>query len=323
MKRTPFERFPTRGVTIATIVLLGLNVAFARAEEAPVAEAATPAAAPTTTLERIRATGELTLGYRTDARPFSFRDESGQPAGYAVALCQHVADALKSELVLPSLAVEWRAVSAESRFADLERGGVDLLCGPDSVTLARRQTVSFSIAIFPGGVGAMLRADASRRLMEVLSEGPPPSRPLWRASTQVLDHRNVAVVAGTTTQSWLAERISTFKIISTISPVGNYEAGVARVIDRSSDVLFGDRAVLLDAATRSAAAGDLVVLDRHFTVEPLALALPRSDEDFRLTVDRALSRLYRSPRFLGLYAEWFGEPDSSTQAFFGVTALPE
>ena len=30
------------------------------------------------TLERIRTAGKLTLGYRADARPFSYKDESGK-----------------------------------------------------------------------------------------------------------------------------------------------------------------------------------------------------------------------------------------------------
>jgi polar amino acid transport system substrate-binding protein len=65
--------------------------------------------------------------------------------------------------------------------------------------------------------------------------------------------------------------------------VDSYDAGIKRVLDRNSDVFFGDRAILLEAAKRSPSAGDLVVLDRLFTYEPLALALARNDDDFRLT----------------------------------------
>ena len=35
-------------------------------------------------MSRIRSTGRLTLGYRADARPFSYADDSGMPAGYSV-----------------------------------------------------------------------------------------------------------------------------------------------------------------------------------------------------------------------------------------------
>ena len=77
------------------------------------------------------------------------------------------------------------------------------------------------------------------------------------------------------------------------------------------------------AAARSSSPGELVVLDRHFTYEPLALVLQRGDEDFRLIVDRALSGLYKSKGFRDLYASWFGEPDERTVTFFQQTALPE
>jgi len=88
-------------------------------------------------------------------------------------------------------------------------------------------------------------------------------------------------------------------------------------------VLFGDRAILLDAAARSSSAHDLVVLTRQFTYEPLALASARGDDDFRLLVDRTLSRLYRSGEIAGIYTSFFGEPDANALAFFGFVALPE
>ncbi len=53
----------------------------------------------------IRSTGKIVLGYRPDAAPMSYRDASGKPTGYSVALCSKVADALKRELSLPSLDV--------------------------------------------------------------------------------------------------------------------------------------------------------------------------------------------------------------------------
>jgi putrescine:ornithine antiporter len=95
------------------------------------------------------------------------------------------------------------------------------------------------------------------------------------------------------------------------------------VLDRSADVFFGDRAILLDAVTRSPSASDLALLDRYFTYEPVALALQRNDDDFRLVVDRTLSRLFGSDEFRGLYAKWFGPPDEDTLTFFRLSTLPE
>src|SRR5215475_15961158 len=83
------------------------------------------------TLDRVKQAGKLTLGYRTDARPFSFQDESGKAAGYSIDLCQKIAEEIKAEVGVPTLAVEWAPVSAEERFRALQDGKIDLLCGAD------------------------------------------------------------------------------------------------------------------------------------------------------------------------------------------------
>ena len=56
------------------------------------------------TLDRVKQSGKLTLGYRADARPFSYRDESGSPAGYSVALCGKIAEELKAKVIFVQVA---------------------------------------------------------------------------------------------------------------------------------------------------------------------------------------------------------------------------
>jgi ABC-type amino acid transport substrate-binding protein len=276
------------------------------------------------TLDRIREAGRLKLGYRSDARPFSYEEQPGRPAGYSIALCGKVADALKAELGLAGLAIEYVSVASEDRFRAVKEKKIDLLCAEATVTLARRREVAFSIPIFPSGVGALLRADAPTRLREVLAGREPPYRPRWRATlADVLQRRTFSAISGTTAETWLGERKATLGITAEVALVEGYEAGVQGVLTRRTDVFFGDRPILLDAAKRSPSAGDLVVLDRLFTYEPLALALERGDEDFRLLVDRLLSELYRSGEIGDLYASYFGEPDENALTFFRLSALPE
>ena len=113
-------------------------------EPAPSVVTAPPAAA----LDRIKGAGRLVLGYRAEAAPMSSRDASGQATGYSVALCTKVADTLKAELGLPSLAVEWAAVS--DGYADIDQRKVDLVCAADEVTLAHRGVASRTRAPTPG-----------------------------------------------------------------------------------------------------------------------------------------------------------------------------
>jgi ABC-type amino acid transport substrate-binding protein len=128
------------------------------------------------------------------------------------------------------------------------------------------------------------------------------------------------VVSGTTSEKVLTERIGTFQLKAKVVPVKDYAAGVQAVFERKANVFFGDRPILLEAAKSR---GELVVIDRRFTDEQIALALKRGDEDFRLVVDRVLSRLYGSPEFRAEYAKWFGQPDERAAAFFRSVAQPE
>jgi ABC-type amino acid transport substrate-binding protein len=275
------------------------------------------------TLDRIRSEGKLRLGYRPDAQPFSYRDASGEASGYAVVLCERIAEAVKTELGLAQLDVQYRANVGDERFDPQDQERIDLFCGA-TVTLDRRQKFSFSIPIFPSGTGALLRSDSPERLRAILEGREPPFRPQWRVSLgQVLEKRVLSAQTNTPAERWLQRRRDDLKINTEIVPVTSYQEGVDRVLEGRSDVMFGDRALLLETAERSPAADELIVLDRTFTHQSVALALARNDENFRLLVDRTLSRLYRTGEIEGIYARFFGKPDAVTLAFFGFVALPE
>jgi ABC-type amino acid transport substrate-binding protein len=275
-------------------------------------------------LDKARDTGKLTFGYRADARPFSYTDESGKAAGFSVALCQNIADTVRAELKLAALVVDFVPVTAASRFQALKQGQIDLECGTSTPTLERRAIVDFSIPIFSTGVGAVVRSDVDRRLRDALASKPDPSRPVWRGAPGLLTEQVVfAVVAGTTIERGLISALKARRIEVTVAPAADYASGLQMVVDRRASAFFGDRPVLLDAAKRGPAAGELLVVDRIFSRQPLALAMQRGDSDFRLTVDRSLSQLFRSPDIGPLYARYFGTPDATALEFLQSLALPD
>jgi putrescine:ornithine antiporter len=268
-------------------------------------------------LSRIRETGRIRIGYRTDARPFSYTDDSGKPAGYSIALCERMLDGLRADAGAGALTPEWKPLAAADRFRAVQDHQIDLLCGADSETLERRSQVAFTTPIFPGGIGAVVRADAPVRLREVLSGRGQAFRPTWRAAaSQLLQARAFTAVSGTTAERWIAERLDELQIVAAVALVPSYDEGLQRLLARQSDVLFGERAILVDAARRHRSASDLTPIDRLFSYEPLAFAIGRDDEDFRLAVDRGLGRLYSTRQLAEIYTKWFGELDETALAFF-------
>jgi ABC-type amino acid transport substrate-binding protein len=283
--------------------------------------AAMPATAQT--IDRVKAAGHINLGYLADARPFTARGAGGAPEGYAATLCQQVVDRIKTRTGSAQLTVQWVPVTIDNRLREVQQGNVDLLCTPTSVTLARRQEVSFSIPVFAGGNRAVLRADAPQALRDALSYSASP-HPVWRGSpaAKVIEKTKFAVVTGTTTATWLEGRRTFLQVDAAVVPVPDYRTGLQKLQAGEVDVFFGERSLVLGAMD-DAARKNLAVLDRLFTEEGGALALAKGDDDFRTLVDAALSDIYARSAFRDLYAQWFGAFDENARTFFEWNTLPQ
>ncbi len=206
--------------------------------------------------------GRIRLGYLADARPYSFKDGSGNPAGFAVDLCGTVTDAIKGELGLSALAIDWVAVTSADQYKALQQGNVDLMCGSARQTLSNRTQAAFSITIFPGGIGALVRNDASARLKDVLLQRKS-ARPNWRGNAvQLLHEQFFSVVTGSPAEAWVQAKMKEFQLSSTLVHVDNYDAGFKGMVNRQADAFFGDRAILLDALQHNLAVKDLQPIDR-------------------------------------------------------------
>lgn len=272
------------------------------------------------TLDQVKKSGKLTLGYVNDARPYSFRNEAGNPDGYAIDLCKAVAEAAKADL--GAVTINFVVVPKEEAMRAVAQGKVDLMCTPAVPSVALRKNVSFSTPVFGSGISALVRSDVPAKLKDILSGQTPRSAPTWRANAdQFLQRTTLAVMAGGRAEKELMEGLSKLKLTAKVVPVDDYAAGVASVVTQRVDVFFGDRAMLLDAAKQHKGAVSLMVLDRYFTHAVGAFALARSDEDFRLVIDQALGKVFYSSDFGDIYTKWFGPLNDRTLALYRLNAL--
>src|SRR5229473_2164905 len=106
------------------------------------------AAAQEGTLKKIRDSGSITIGHRDASIPFSYYDDKQQPVGYAIDLCMRIVDAVKSELKMPNLKVNYQLVTSANRIPLMANGTIDLECGSTTNNLARQEQVWFTITHF-------------------------------------------------------------------------------------------------------------------------------------------------------------------------------
>jgi len=253
------------------------------------------------TLDRIRDTGVFRIGYRADARPYSFQDRNGQPSGYIVDLCVEVASALGSN-VRP----QYVLVPADRRFEAVRDGTIDILCDPSSATLPRREIVDFSLPTFIEGAG-------------VISWIGKPVRDF-----EDLGGKRIGVLGGTTSEATLRKALGELKLTATIVLAPDHRAGLDLLTGDKVDAYFADRGIIA-AMLREGGRPGFQISNQYFSYETYALALPRDDGAFRLLVDRTLARLYRTGKIDAILQKTFGKTpsDELLKAMIIMNSLPD
>ncbi len=259
------------------------------------------------TLTKVKESGTFVIGYREDAKPFSYLDESGAPAGYSVDLCKRVAAAVKQAVGSGTITVEFKPVTAENRIDMVATGDVDIECGSSTHTIDRRQKVGFTLTTFVDGAEMLVRTGTG--------VGDLPD----------LSGRKVGVLGGTTTETGLRAALTGSLIDADVVTFDRHEAGIAALEAEQIDAYFADRTLLIGLADVAKDAGKLELSGRFYSYEPYGLMIRRDDDDFRLVADQTLASIYRSGQIWEIYQKAFPDAEASELlvALFILQGLPE
>lgn len=261
------------------------------------------------TLQQIKQTGKVRIGFREDQPPMSFLDQDGKPAGYSIDLCVRIVNEVKNTLGLDDISTQFVPVSASDRFQALQDNSIDILCGATTKTISRGKLVDFSQLTFVTGASLL-------SLKETDIGG-----------TSALQGKKVAVSKGTTTRDALAaalkESVSNAKIVA----VDSAADGMKALIRGEVDAFAADQVVLIGLVLTHEGEQQFAIAENIFSYEPFALAVRRNDSDFRLLADTVLSQLNRSGQITPIYSRWFGrftrEVPSLLAAMYLLNSTPE
>ena len=237
-----------------------------------------------TTLDRIKQTGVVNLGFREDSLPFSYKNaEQGDPLGYSIDVCNALVDALKAETG-KSLTVKYVPVTGESRFPYVVDGKIDLECGNSTNTKARREKVTFSMPLYFSSAKLLVREGSGITKFSDLAG------------------KTLAVENGSTGQQIAESRkaaMNTMKVV--IAP--SSDAGVVAVETKTADAFMTDDIRLY--AFKAQSKEKLEVAGAVMSIEPLAISFSKDDKELATIVDREFTKLTQSGQLRKLYKKWF------------------
>ncbi len=250
--------------------------------------AAGPAAADT--LAKVKAAGSITLGIRESSFPLSYLDERQQPVGYHVEICQRVVEAVKRQLGLPALKVQFQPVTSQNRIPLVTNGTVDLECGSTTNNEARQKQVAFAPTTYVTYVRmAVKKASGITSLAQL--HGKPVATTTGTTSVQLMRAHEKAKGVDFR-EVYGKDHADSFLMLET-------DRAVAFVMDDN---------LLLGLIMTSKNPADYQVVGETLSVEPIAIMLRRDDPAFKALVDDTVKGLMKSGELEKLYARWFMSP---------------
>jgi ABC-type amino acid transport substrate-binding protein len=242
------------------------------------------------TLDKIKASGTMTVAYRESSIPFSYLGGEGQPVGFGWEICGKIVEQVKKATGRADLKVGTQAVTSQNRIPLLQNGTIDIECGSTTNNSERAKQVAFATNYFYTGTRLLVKAGSAIK------------------STADLKGKKVVSTTGTTNYQVLrklnAEQNLGFELMA-----AKDHAESALLVQQQRADAFGMDDILLYGLRASAQnPAELAVVGEALQVEPYAIMLRRDDPAFKKLVDDTLAGLMKSGEFETLYKKWFQSP---------------
>lgn len=270
--------------------LLLLTCIVTSADAQPSMRSTDPGAGLAPTLAKIRESGAIVLAHRESSLPFSYLDQNRRPIGYALDLCMKVVDALRRDMKLPNLRVEYLAVTPANRIQAIAEGRADLECGSTTNNAARRTQVAFTVTHYYAGAKLLTRTDSR---IERLSDA---------------SGRTIVSTRGTSPLAALRTAVDKGVIKSRIVEGKDHDESFAILERGEADAFAMDDILLYGLRANAKDPSRWAIVGEFISIEPLAIMLRRNDPEFKKYVDIVLSRAMIDGEVKTLYAKWFLSP---------------
>ena len=213
--------------------------------------------ASATTLEDVKARGQLLCGSNTGLTGFGAPDATGNWTGLDVDVCRAVAAAVFGD----STKVKFVPLTGETRFTALQSGEVDVLIRNSTWTYSRDTDLKldFVAVNYYDGQGFMVKKD------------------LGVSSAKELDGATVCIQSGTTTELNLADFFKTNKISYTPVNVADDAEALRQFEAGACDAYTTDASGLAASRAGLSSPQDYVILPEIISKEPLGPAVRHGD----------------------------------------------
>ena len=285
-------------LTFAAFMALGLagcnNSNQTATEEAPAGDAAATsesAANPNGTLQKIKDSGTIVVGYRDSSIPFSYvGDDPNHPMGYAHDLEMKIVEAVKENLKMPDLKVRYNLITSQTRIPLVQNGTVDFECGSTTNNVERQEQVAFSNGFFEIGTRLLTKADSGIK------------------DFADLKGKRLVTTAGTTSERYIRQYNDEKKLGTDIISAKDHGEGFLMLENGRADAFMMDDVLLAGEKAKAKNPDEWVIVGTPQSFEIYGCMMRKDDPEFKTVVNDALNKTFSSGEINSIYDKWFLNP---------------
>lgn len=242
------------------------------------------------TLDKVKASGTISVAYRESSIPFSYLGADAQPVGFGWEICSKIVEQVRRATGRADLKVTTQAVTSQNRIPLLVNGTIDIECGSTTNNSDRAKQVAFAINYFYTGTRLLVKADS----------------PIKQLSD--LKGRKVVSTTGTTNYQVLRKANTDMKLGFELLGAKDHAEAALMVQTGRADAFGMDDILLYGLRASAQNPAELAVVGEALQVEPYGIMLRKDDPAFKKLVDDTLGGMMRSGEFESLYKKWFQSP---------------
>ena len=242
-------------------------------------------------LDKVSETGRLIVGIGQEAAPYGFR-ENGDLVGYDVDIARAVAKRLEEYVGRP-VALEFRAVTDETRIGWVQSGEVHMTLCHINITRKRDAVIDFTVPYGWDGKGIIYRAAAGEHDLSWFAGKTVGFKRSSNSEPQIQDYFKE--------HGWTLPMLRQFD---------NHAAGIQALADGQIDGFTDDNSIIVTTAMlaghKVGTGGELLLTDNPYSPAQYGIGVPENDSRWRDTLNYCLHDLWKSGEFMEIYNKWFG-----------------
>ena len=240
-------------------------------------------------LEDIEKKGEFVVGVRDGAIPFGFFDANNQHVGFSVDMAKEFHKGLEAKFG-KSITLTLKTINPKTRIPLVANRTLHMVAGSSTHTVAREETVDFSITVFLTGTQLLAKKDKGF------------------TSYKDLAGKRVGAAQGSTNEKAIRD-LNDKGAINPAAEIVVYQEHSQGMLALQKDIIDAyctDGILLAGLKAKAPNPDEYELVGDLITYDPYAYIVPENDSDFRDFINIELITMIKDGRYEQYYEKWFG-----------------